>query len=374
MERRFCVDCGARLTPGARFCVECGTSAGGSRRQAGRRFAIERHAPALVFGTVIVIAGLAVYHGSNAASEPASIGPPPGAGKTGATLPEGHPPVSLPDDVRQAIDRLAAAAETKPDDVEVWRQLAFAQYRAGQVDPSYLARAAKSYAHVLDRSAADLDALRALGNIAFDQNDPEKAIGYYDRYLELKPEDLNVRTDLGTMYLAARKVEEATRIYQAVLATDPGFFQAQFNLAIAYRAGGDDRKALVALEQARALAKDEPARQRVDALAAHLAAGEERPPAGGAETGLRAEVESIFRSHPIAGPKLERFAWTGDGSVQVFLRDFPMDGMPPEVRRRFVERVESGLREKKERAGRSTALEVQIVDSATARVMETITQ
>lgn len=374
MEQKFCVDCGAALPRGARFCVECGTAVGGGRALAARHVPFERYAPAIVFGAVVVVAGIAVYHGSSTAPAPRPIVPPSAAAKEGATLPDGHPPITLPDDVRQAIDRLASAAETKPDDVDVWKQLAFAQYRAGQVDPTYLAAAAKSYAHVLDRSADDLDALRALGNIAFDQNDPEKALGYYDRYLERKPDDLSVRTDLGTMYLAARKVDEATRIYQSVLEADPNFFQAQFNLAIAYRAAGDDEKARAALERARTLASDEPTRQRVEALFAHLGAGDARPPDGGKETGLKAEVESIFRSHPIVGPKLDRFRWTGEDSVQVIVRDFPMDGMPPEVRRRFVERVASGLNDKKERAGRSAALEVQVVDSATGRVMETITQ
>jgi cytochrome c-type biogenesis protein CcmH/NrfG len=374
MERKFCVNCGAKLPSGARFCVECGEAAGGARPRSAPRLRIERHAPLLVFGAVLAVAGAAVYHGARSAPEPVTIVPPSGAGGGTAALPEGHPPISLPDDVRQAIDRLAEAVKSRPQDLDAWKQLAFAQYRAGQVEASYLGAAGQSYAHVLELSADDLDALRALGNIAFDQNDPEKAIGYYDRYLALKPDDLSVRTDLGTMYLASRDVEEATRIYQAVLGTDPHFFQAQFNLAIAYRAAGDEQRAMAALERARGLANDDPSRQRVEALQAHLGADPSLPATGGAQASMRSEVESIFRTHPIAGPKVERFAWTGDGAVQVILRDFPMEGMPPEVRQRFADRIETGLREKKERFGRSDALQVQLVDSTTGRVMETITQ
>ena len=144
----------------------------------------------------------------------------------------------------------------------------------------YLADAAATYAHVLERQPENLDALRALGNIAFDRNQPDQASEYYRRYLKVKPDDLSVQTDLGTMQLSSQQVDAALKTYQDVLAVDPKFFQAQFNLAIAYRAAGDDAKALAALERARDIAGDDATRQRVNELLAHLKGA---PPPGGGE-------------------------------------------------------------------------------------------
>jgi tetratricopeptide (TPR) repeat protein len=201
-------------------------------------------------------------------------------------MPAGHPPLAVPEDVRKVIAKMADAAKEKPDDLEVWRQLGFVQYRAGQVDPAYLAAAAATYAHVLDKAPDDLDSLRALGNIAYDRNEPARAMEFYRRYLTIKPDDLGIQTDLATMLLATKQYDEALAAYQAVLRTDPNFFQAQFNLAIAYRAKGDDEQALAALRRAREIATDDATRKRVDALIAHVsgaapAAAARPPPRGG---------------------------------------------------------------------------------------------
>ena len=56
-------------------------------------------------------------------------------------MPQGHPPVEIPEDVRKVIAKLADAARAKPDDLETWQQLGFVQYKAGQVDAKYLADA-----------------------------------------------------------------------------------------------------------------------------------------------------------------------------------------------------------------------------------------
>ena len=47
-----------------------------------------------------------------------------------------------------------------------------------------------------------------------------------------------VTTDLGTMYLYTGQVDRAIALYQSVLAQQPGFFQAHFNLGVAYQEKG----------------------------------------------------------------------------------------------------------------------------------------
>lgn len=280
MSPRFCTQCGAPLPADARFCARCGRPvAGGGPPPPRRRFPADRWAPALVAGAVLAVGAIAVLIGSLNAAAP-NVPPPRGGGQS-AGLPEGHPPLKLPADVLDAITKLADAARQNPGDLQTWQQLGFVQYRAGQVDPAYLAQAAATYGHILERDPENLDALRALGNIAFDRNQPEQAMQYYARYLKEKPDDLGVRTDYGTMQLTAGQTAAATKTYEEVLAADPKYFQAQFNLAIAYRAGGDDEAAMKALARAREVAGDDATRQRVDELLAHLRGG---PPPASAET------------------------------------------------------------------------------------------
>ncbi|MFN8641917.1 MAG: tetratricopeptide repeat protein [Candidatus Binatia bacterium] len=296
-------------------------------------------------------------------------------------MPEGHPPLAVPEDVRKVIAKMADAAQDKPDDLEVWRQLGFVQYRAGQVDPKYLDDAATTYQHVLAKAPDDLDALRALGNVAYDRNDPARAMDFYRRYLAKKPDDLGIQTDLATMQLANKDYDGALEGYQAVLRADPNFFQAQFNLAIAYRAKGDDEQALAALRRAREIATDDDTRKRVDALLAHVTGG---PPPGapgveaagdGAGGGdLHGAVEIIFRSHPIVGSRIDRIQWNGDTAARVLLREFPMSGMPPMVKDKFLDRIRGGLRQAKSEHQVTGTLTVELVDAESGTVMETVSE
>jgi len=378
MTTRFCTQCGAKLLSNARYCAECGQAIGATTVAHRRRIPFERWAPAFVVGAVVVVGGAAVLTAARSAPPP-NVPPPrtTGGGTSAAAMPEGHPPVQVPEDVRNVIAKLVDAAKKTPDDLDAWQQLGFVQYRAGQVDPAYLADASETYAHILERRPDDLDALRALGNIAFDQNQPDRALEYYRRYLKVKPDDLSVQTDVGTMLLSSQQIDAAMKAYRDVLAVDPKFFQAQFNLAIAYRAAGDNAKALAALEAARGMADDDATRQRVDVLLARLK-GEPPPAAAGeaaAGTGgdLRSDVEAIFRSHPIVGPKLDRIDWPSDARVQVVLREFPMDGMPPVAREKFTARIQGGLRDAQARHQTAAPLTVELVDAASGRVMDTIT-
>jgi cytochrome c-type biogenesis protein CcmH/NrfG len=373
MPNRFCTQCGVSLLPEARFCTACGQRAGGGMGRALRPRGGERWAPVLVAAVVVGLGGLAVGLGTRDAAPP---NVPPPRGQAAGGMPEGHPPLEVPEDVRKVIAKMADAAKEKPDDLEAWRQLGFVQYRSGQVDPTYLAAAASTYTHILGKAPDDLDALRALGNIAYDRNDPARAMEFYRRYLALKPDDLGVQTDLATMQLATREYDAALAGYQAVLRADPNYFQAQFNLAIAYRASGDDEQALAALRRAREIAADDDTRQRVDALIAHVSGAAPAAPQAAVpgDGDLHRAVEGVFRAHPIVGSRIDRIDWTGDNSARVLLRGFPMNGMPAAVREKFVDRVRGGLRQAKSDHQVTAALTVELVDAESGTVMETVAE
>ncbi|MGD0950548.1 MAG: tetratricopeptide repeat protein [Candidatus Binatia bacterium] len=396
MVNRFCVSCGAKLLPESNFCVECGERQGGSRTA--RRLSsssLQRYAPILVVLAMVVVVGGVIAVGVLNPKAPPSVpgrGGPQTAGEMSGKLPEGHPPIAVPEKVKEAIREMAEKAAAAPDDLDIWKHLAEVQYRVGQIDPSYLPQAETSYRHLLEREPDNPDVLRGLGNIAFDQDRDDDAIGFYEKYLKLKPDDPDVQTDLGTMYLSAGKTEQAIRQYQAILEQNPSFFQAQFNLAIAYQTAGETDKVMPALEKARTMAKDDQTRNQVDQVMARVK-GLPPPPAApdaaaGAPAAAEAEkpvaapavapdtfqggMEAIFRQHPIIGPKVERIEWSAAESAKVYLRDFPMEQMPPEMVNTFTDRLKSQIKEQKDAHKVSAATRVELVDSGSGKVMETV--
>ena len=405
MANRFCASCGARLLRDAHFCVECGERQPGTKApRTGFSLPVSRYAPVLVVLAVLLVGGGAVLYGTMNPKTPASVprhdapaasgaasGGAEGSAANGAgNLPEGHPPLTIPDQVKQTIRDMAQKAAAAPEDLDAWKRLAEVQYRAGQIEPSFLTDAAASLKHVLEREPDNLDVIRSLGNIAFDQEQSDVAVSYYQRYLKLKPDDLSVQTDLATMYLAGGKADQAIQAYEAVLKTNPSFFQAQFNMAIAYRTLGDNDKMVAALQKARTVATDDASRNQVDQLLAR-ATGQPPPPAAAAPAAVppaaavapaaaapggtfQADAEAVFRGNPILGPKVQRIEWSGAESAKVYLRDFPIEQMGDSMREMFADRMRGRIKEKKQAHQIAAQTKFELVDEPSGRVMETITE
>jgi tetratricopeptide (TPR) repeat protein len=406
MANRFCSGCGAKLVSGANFCVECGEAQGGARplRRARGPLVNERYAPLFVLFTVVLVAAGAIVYGrynqvprAHVARPDAPGGAPGSAaqstGQGSAPLPQDHPPIQIPEEVKASIRDMAKKAADAPDDLAAWKQVADVQYRAGQLEPQYLADAEASYRHIVAKDPDNLDAIRGLGNVAYDQQKPEEAIRHYEQFLARKPDDPEVRTDLGTMYLSSGNSKKALEIYQNVLQAHPKFFQAQFNLSIAYRGLGDNDKSLAALEKARELAPDERTRTQVDQLLARMkgeppaaSAAAADPHAGmmpgaapapgaaalAAAQSFQAAAEAVFRQNPVMGSKVQRIEWSGELAAKVYLREFPMDQMGPEMKNMFGERMRGRIKEQKTRFQVAGGTSFELIDEASGRVMDTL--
>ena len=384
--QRFCASCGTKLTAGANFCVECGERLPGAvAARAGFSFPVQRYAPLLVLLAVLTVGGGAIVYGVWNPKTPPSVPrrEAPAPGDASGNVPEGHPPIAIPDQVKQVMRELAQKAAAAPDDMDVWKRLAEVQYRAGQLAPAHLTEAAASYRHIVEHEPHNLEAIRNLGNIAFDQQQNDTAIDYYKQYLKQKPDDLDVQTDLGTMYLSAGKIEPALQQYEAVLKANSSFFQAQFNMAIAYRTMGKLDKTVEALEKARALAPDDKTRKQVDQMIAQAKGG--APPAPASEAAaapapavaagtFQADAEAVFRQNPILGPKVQRIEWADAASAKVYLRQFPMDQMGDDMRNMFIDRMKGRIKEKKDAYKVTAATKFDLIDEASGNVMGTITE
>ncbi len=401
----FCPQCGTKRQAAWQFCPRCGTTLEDqATRQAGAR---PSPIPGLLVFSLLVLAGVGAWTqilapktrsgppGSPTAGPP-SAGPPTATADAG-TLPEGHPQIAIPDDVKTFISDLAAEADRKPNDTATWGRLSQVQYRAAQIDSSYYPAALKAFQHILDLEPDHPEAIRGIANVQYDLGNYQSALPHFERYLRLRPDDAGAQTDLATVRLHLGEVDRAIGEYRKIIAANPPFVQAHYNLGVALHQVGDDAEALAVFRKAHEVATDASVRERIDRVIAQLqqpstgaVAAETAPPApagaadGGREraasppatagSAFQEDVERFFRTHEIVGPKVVRVEWPAPLKARVVVRDFPMAAMPPFARTKFTSRITEALGAAKSASGTTGTAEVEIVDVATGTVMETVKQ
>ncbi|HMD05240.1 MAG TPA: tetratricopeptide repeat protein [Candidatus Binatus sp.] len=348
----------------------------------------------------------------NAAANPAA------GGSQNGGLPPGHPTVELPTEARTFVDKIERDANARPKDVVAWNKFGAVAMRAAMFDQSYYGKAQDAYGHVLKLDPDNLDALRGIGDIDYDKQLYDEAIAAYEHYLKKKPDDPEVRTDLGTMYLYTGNADQAVVQYKKAIASKPGFFQAYYNMGIAYAQENQADEAAATLKQALTLAPDDTARDQVRQLIAKLngapaasasnqaasaatasapssqkqAAAAKSPAAASsaaasvamakaspaapasAEDDFHDAVEEMIRGLPIAGPKVTSVEWPDKLKAKVLMDNFPMDQMPPFAKTKFESDLKAGIDTAKKDNKIASPVEVNIVDGASGKVMETITQ
>ena len=334
-----------------------------------------------------LIAGLAIW---TAILSPAPPQAAPGRGATRASdapavaqgeLPPDHPkvPLQLPAEVKTFIDDLAKKASADPKDLATWGRLAQVYYRTAQVDHSYYEKAKAAFSHVLELDPKNAEALRGLGSVHFELDEPDEAIDLYERYLQQKPDDQNTRTALAASQLSAGDTEKAIAILRDVIAKKPDTWPAHYYLGIALEQQGDRAAALVSVKKARELATEDSVRTQIDQAIARLggetpAGGEAAPAAadGAPRSPFQRAVEQAFRAHQIMGPRIVRFEWSAPGMGRVLVQNFPISGMPDEVKQKFTTRLSDTLRDAARANDPGGPVKIDIADASSGEVMATV--
>jgi cytochrome c-type biogenesis protein CcmH/NrfG len=88
----------------------------------------------------------------------------------------------------------------------------------------------------------NFEALRQLGNLRYDERNYSEAAAAYAKALEVRPDDIDVRSDRGGALLQSQQVDEAIKELNTVLAKNPTHPQALFILGVALIEGKGDRE------------------------------------------------------------------------------------------------------------------------------------
>jgi tetratricopeptide (TPR) repeat protein len=119
----------------------------------------------------------------------------------------------------------------------------------------------------------NFDALVQLGNLYFDHKVYPEAITWYGKALELRPNDVNVRTDRGTALWYTGDAKGAVADYEKSLRADPQHIQTQINLGVVRLNGLRDPAGAIAVwERLLKSRADFPERQHVLELVAQAKA------------------------------------------------------------------------------------------------------
>ncbi len=343
-EIKFCSHCGQKRVPDARFCSACGNAFGGHAPSQNRQ---------LLGYLVVIPVAIVIFAIINwGILSPQKKGPKAASSQTPVEEHSHEEP--------EALKQLKAkAASGEP---EALMTLAEHQLHLSEQDRDYLFQAAQTLETLLADFPDHAYSLRMLGNLYYNLGLPDKAIERYTRYLELHPGDANVHVDLGTQYLARDQAEWAIREYKEAIRLFPNFYNAHFNLYLAYQHLGDEANARLYKNKAERISQEFGQKLAPSPQLPRLP-GDSEVAASGVPVGMAGDpgfesLESYFRGHEIVGPKMTGFQ-VKSGTAVLLVRNFPMESMPPFVRQTFDTKVQQRL----EQIGDGAALEIRDADN-----------
>lgn len=344
---RFCVNCGEKMEAGHNFCSSCGARAGGTARKSLKGSQI----------ATLAVVGLTLW--GVAWSIQSSLGgkaPTKTFEQSQSGAGESNPHGGVNSAPDPEIEKLRAAAEAAPKDKEAWRALGgalTAKISQAEKPPSELIFDALAVLrHILDIDPKDDDALLGMADISFNQQAFSKAADFYKRFLEINPNEADIRARYASSLTFMGKFDDSIAELKKALEIDPKNFHASAYLAVTYAEKGDMKTAMEVGEEVLKKAPNEEARARfADFLDSIKNKPQGKPAAQVAEKGPQPEnvrgtlspVEEYIRNHPIAGSKFARAESPSADKLVLYFNNFPMEQMPPFVKDKFLTSIKDKM-------------------------------
>ncbi len=90
----------------------------------------------------------------------------------------------------------------------------------------------KTLQEIVKKDPKNLPAWVELGNLYFDSDRPKESIEAYSRYLAVKPDNPDVRTDMGIMYRKLGQFDRALEEFRKAAQSDPKHINSRYNIGL----------------------------------------------------------------------------------------------------------------------------------------------
>jgi len=99
-------------------------------------------------------------------------------------------------------------------------------------NPMEVAAKVQALKDIVKKDPKNLSAWVELGNLYFDSNQPQEAVHAYQQYLAIKPDNADVRTDMGIMYRKLGEFDKAIEEFRKAAKTDPKHINSRYNTGL----------------------------------------------------------------------------------------------------------------------------------------------
>lgn len=264
--------------------------------------------------------------------------------------------------------QLRKQLESQPENRDLLLQLASSLQADAKERPSpgLVMEAVQAYTKILQAQPKDSDALIGLAQLCFEAEIMDKAVEYYAKYLAVKPDDLQASTDYSLALIQGGDPQKAVAFLAPLAEAHPERFQMRLTLAVAEKLKGNKEQALEQANLALKNAPNEDAKNHIQDFIASIASAPNAEQIA-ASVSPASTIESYFQNHPIIGRKLVKITWPSASTVQVHVKEFPVEQMPPMAKEKFLTSA------KKTFASFPDKIAVQLVDSGDGRELLSFT-
>ena len=112
-------------------------------------------------------------------------------------------------------------------------------------NPLEVASKIQALKDIVKKDLKNLPAWVELGNLYFDSDQPKEAIEAYNQYLAIKPDNPDVRTDLGIMYRKLGDFDKAIEEFKKAAQSDPKHINSRYNLGLVLLHDKQDMKGAI---------------------------------------------------------------------------------------------------------------------------------
>jgi cytochrome c-type biogenesis protein CcmH/NrfG len=111
--------------------------------------------------------------------------------------------------------------------------------------PPEVASKIQTLKDIVKKDPKNLPAWVEMGNLYFDSNQPKEAIEAYSQYLAAKPDNPDVRTDMGIMYRKLGDFDRAIEEFKKAAQSDPKHVNSRYNLGLVLLHDKQDMKGAI---------------------------------------------------------------------------------------------------------------------------------